>query len=140
MGKAKSVFRDHEYLAKLQVRRTKEIFLYSTFHHKNEISKDGKPAIVHDYNKSKFGIDQFDEMCKRHAYAPKVNRWPLRLFMHLCDAAAVNARILYSVPCERYSFLMSLSKKLMNPLIERHAKNHDYITQAFTNIAKEIER
>uniref|UniRef100_A0A915EVI8 PiggyBac transposable element-derived protein domain-containing protein n=1 Tax=Ditylenchus dipsaci TaxID=166011 RepID=A0A915EVI8_9BILA len=97
VGKSKFAFRNqecHETLVMFQARATKQVLLYSTKHHQREVNANGKPKVIADYNATKFAVDIFDEMCGRYAYAPAVRRWPLRLFMHLCDAAALNAYVL----------------------------------------------
>jgi hypothetical protein len=43
--------------------------------------------MISDYNATKFGVDIFDQMSGRLAYSPPLRRWPLRVFMHFCDAA-----------------------------------------------------
>jgi hypothetical protein len=112
-GKSKYVFRQQETLMKFQAKPTKQVLLYSTKHHKPELSRNGKPKMITDYNETKFGVDIFDEMCGRHTYSPPVRRWPLRLFMHMVDAAAVNAYILFGQNTPRREFIGKLADQLM---------------------------
>ena len=81
---------------KMQVRRLKQVILYSTFvHNPSAHAQSKKPYIVHLYNKTKFGIDIHDKMTKHFSFFPKTNRWPIRVFTWLVDTMALNAMILY---------------------------------------------
>lgn len=45
-----------------------------------EMAKSGKkPAIIESYNKSKYGVDQFDEMVKSFSFSPITRRWPVKV-------------------------------------------------------------
>jgi hypothetical protein len=119
---------------KFQAKPTKEVILYSTAHHKDEGSRSGKPRIISDYNNTKFGVDIFDEMTKRYAYLPSVRRWPLRLFMHLVDAAALNAYVLFNGNVARREFIDELSDQLMEDQRSIHKQSGSWITERFVEI------
>ena len=135
VGKTKYVFRQQETLMKFQAKPTKEVILYSTAHHKIEGSRSGKPRIIDDYNCTKFGVDIFDEITKRYAYLPKVRRWPLRLFMHLVDAATLNAYVLFNRNSTRWEFIDELSDQLIENQINIHKQNESWITERFVEIS-----
>ena len=120
---------------KFQATKTKEVILYSTAHHKQEGSHSGKPRIIDDYNHTKFGVDIFDEMSQRYAYLPRVRRWPLRLFMHLINAAAANAYVLFNGKAERRDFIGKLSDQLMEDQQNIHRQNGSWITNDYFEIA-----
>lgn len=98
---------------KFQTKKTKEFILYSTAHHKDGSPCSRKLRIAEDYNRTKFGVDIFDQMTRRYAYLPSVRRWPLRLFINFIDAAAINAYVLFSGKMTRQDFIDKLSDQLM---------------------------
>ena len=139
-GKSKFAFRQEETLLHFQARKTKQVLLYSTKHHSKEIHRAGKPQMIVDYNSTKFGIDIFDEMCNRYAYKPPVRRWPLRLFMHLSDAAAINAYIICNGNTTRRNFIHELAESLMKSQKELRAETKFWLNEAFVEIAHLFDR
>lgn len=59
----------------------------------NKISK--KPEQIEFYNKTKGGVDVFDKLCHQYSSTRKTNRWPLRYFFGLLDAAVVNGYVIF---------------------------------------------
>uniref|UniRef100_A0A915D9Z6 PiggyBac transposable element-derived protein domain-containing protein n=1 Tax=Ditylenchus dipsaci TaxID=166011 RepID=A0A915D9Z6_9BILA len=81
-----------------------------------------------------FGVDIFDEMCGRYAYSPKVRRWPLRLFMHLSDAAALNGYVLFDGGITRRRFILQLADQLMREQKERRSSVEHWMNEGFQHI------
>lgn len=125
---------------KFQATPSKQVLLYSTKHRGREIHSSGKPQIIEDYNATKFGVDIFDEMSNRYAYAPPTRRWPLRLFMHLCDAAGVNAYILFKGSLTRREFIHQLADELMDAQRQRRAETSGYANATFQQISELYKR
>lgn len=96
--------------------------------------------MITDYNATKFAIDIFDEMCDRYAYSPAVRRWPLRLFMHFTDAAAINAYVIQKGISSRRDFIHELADQLMKAQRERRAENSHWKIQIPQEIAKLYDR
>jgi hypothetical protein len=121
-----------------QARSTKQVILYSTKHHKAEVGRSGKPTMIEEYNETKFGIDIFDEMCQHYAYLPPVRRWPMRVFMHLCNAAAINAHVLYKGKDSRRDFISDLADQLMDEhkkTREKESEANFWMNKAFREIS-----
>jgi hypothetical protein len=55
-GKSKYVFRQQETLMKFQAKPTKQVLLYSTKHHKPELSRNGKPKMILITTKQNLGL------------------------------------------------------------------------------------
>lgn len=114
--------------------------MYSTVHHAPGF-KEGKPNVIGTYNSTKFAVDIYDEMVQRYAYDPKVLRWPLRLFMHLVDACALNSYVLFGGNISRREFIDRLSDQLMEDQINRRAETKaHWMNDTFKEIAGLYDR
>jgi len=120
---------------KFQAKKSKEVLMYSTAHHDSKALRPGKPKIIDDYNKTKFAVDIFDEMTRRYAYSPSVRRWPVRLFMHLVDAAALNAYVLHNGNSTRREFIDELSDQLMEDQKNIHNQTDHFVVETFNEVA-----
>lgn len=58
------------------------------------IEKEGKPEIIHYFNKAKGGVNVSDNMCGRYSCSRKTWRWPLSLLEGMINIAVINAIIL----------------------------------------------
>ena len=79
-------------------KRHKSVILLSTQHRRAELSarEDRKPQVILDYNSCKGAVDTIDQMIATYSCARATRRWPLRLFFHLLDTAALNAYIVWT--------------------------------------------
>jgi hypothetical protein len=77
-------------------REIKLFFLLSSKHHNNEVdSKDGKPIIILEYNKSKDTVDTVDYMCFEYSVRRGTKRWPLCVFYGMVDITDIDALIVW---------------------------------------------
>lgn len=115
-------------------RQSKSVILSSTIHNTAEVD-DGeqqKPKIILDYNRTKGGVDVFDQIIHEYSSKRKTNRWPLAHFFNLMDASALAAYIVWTsthlqwktqVADRRCTFLKELCENLVRPLIARRMQN-----------------
>ncbi|XP_024883854.1 piggyBac transposable element-derived protein 4-like, partial [Temnothorax curvispinosus] len=71
-------------------KKNKVVLLLTSYLHGNNKETDGKPDIVHFYNKDKGGTDCFDMLCHSFTVSRRTNRWPMQIFFGILDQAAVN--------------------------------------------------
>ena len=73
----------------------KLVTLLSSMHRHPDIHEKGKPEIIMFYNKTKGGVDTFDQICSNNSCSRMTKRWPMAIFYGMVNAAGVNASILY---------------------------------------------
>lgn len=80
-GKAKFLFSGHLTLMKYTPKPRKAVFLLSSKHHQAEVTEKTvrgrsitKPAMVHEYNKMKSGIDVLDAIRSKHTCSRESRR------------------------------------------------------------------
>ena len=66
----------------------------SSFHFDSSLKDTGRPIMVDDYNRTKGGVDTFDQMCSTYSTSRKTKRWPKCVFYGMINTATINA---YSV-------------------------------------------
>lgn len=94
ISNSKFCFNDKITLLSYTPKKNKIILLTSSFI-STEIT-DGKPNMIHHYNKTKGATDTFHKLCNSFTTSRITNRWSMRLFFGILDQAIVNARILLS--------------------------------------------
>lgn len=115
-------------------RRGKSVILLSTMHGTGEVDDNDqqKPKIILDYNRTKGGVDTFDQMVHEYSSKRKTNRCPLAYFFNLMDTSALaayhvwtstNPRWKTQVADRRCTFLKELCENLVRPLIARRMQN-----------------
>ena len=77
----------------------KNVNLMSSFHFDSSLKDTGRPIMVDDYNRTKGGVDTFDQMCSTYSTSRKTKRWPMCVFYGMINIATINAYIIY---CENY--------------------------------------
>ena len=109
-------------------KKNKVVTLISSYHSRGKwLTSESMPNIVHFYNQTKGGTDEFDGMCKNYSTSRITNRWPLRLFYAILDQAGVNSHVLLNLRPEedfrrynRREYLKSLGFDLIKDhLLER---------------------
>lgn len=95
--------------------------------------------MIAEYNHTKFGVDIFDEMVRRYCYVPRTNRWPLRLFFFMIEAAALNAFTLTSSQNSRRSFLHQLSDQLMEEQIRNRPNPDHWLIKIYREMAASLD-
>ncbi|XP_078121188.1 uncharacterized protein LOC144527155 [Sander vitreus] len=96
----------------------KSIFILSTKHPTVFIGAERKkkPDTVTDYSHTKVGVDVLDQMARLYSVKAGTRRWPVAVFYHMLDLAAINAHILYkqclSKRESRREFILGLASEL----------------------------
>ena len=114
----------------------KAVVMLSSAHYSPSIDEQPpfKPKMILDYNKSKGGVDTFDQCIKNYSCKRTTNRWPLSLFYWIVDTSGYNSSLCYMMknPAmyqgsqKRWKFLCDLSKELLGPQILRRAQSTDF--------------
>ena len=133
IGSSMFAYQNKVTMVSFKPKKTKVVLLLSTFHHNNALV-DGKPEIVHYYNKTKCGVDALDQVLRNYTCYRKSRRWPMALFANIIDIAAYNAFVLFkerksrpqhsnfsSISRLRFDFLKCLGETLIRPMMLRRA-------------------
>ncbi len=106
--------------------KKKMVLLLSTMHNQGEISDRGKPEIIEYYNRTKGGVDTFDQMTAMYSTSRKTRRWPLCLMYGIVNAATLNSWIIYNAhlkvnnmkPLVRRTYMQQLAIEWITPWAE----------------------
>ena len=82
-----------------------------------------KPEIVLFYNKTKVGVDCFDQMARLYTTRSATRRWPMSVWGNMLDIAAINAWILYKKSTRKQISRRKFIFCLVETLINRMANN-----------------
>lgn len=101
----------------------KTVLLMSTMHTQQTLCQSGKPEIIEFYNKTKGGVDTFDQMCAQYTCSRKTKRWPLCVFYGILNSAVINSWIIHSENSEmsggpkvkRKHYMEELAMQLVKP-------------------------
>lgn len=126
-------YQDECTLVSYTPKKNKAVILLSTMHdgHGDINEETGKPEIIHDYNKTKSGVDTVDQKCSVASTARNTRRWPLALFFRFLDMAGVNSHIIYVANnmssydnrhFRRLPFLQRLAINLLEEHLRERAK------------------
>ena len=117
-------------------KKGKSVVMLSSAHYCPSIDEQPpfKPKMILDYNKSKGGVDTFDQCIKNYSCKRTTNRWPLSLIYWIIDASEYNSSVCYMMknPAmyqgsqKRRKFLYDLSEELLGPQILRRAQSTDF--------------
>ena len=72
-------------------------------HNDKNLCDNGKPEVIEFYNKTKCGVDTFDQMCSTYSCGRKTRRWPMCVFLTMVDTSALNAYIILSMNDKSYN-------------------------------------
>lgn len=122
-GSSMFCFDKMKTLVSYKSKPNKMVLMLSTFHEGAAISENGKPDIIIHYNKTKSGVDTFDQLCSNMGCNRKTRRWPLCVFFGMINIATINSYVIYCYnkyrtndkPLSRYQFMIELSKSLAEP-------------------------
>lgn len=123
---------------------SKVIYLLSSCNEEGAVNpKSNKPYMIEFYNKTKAGVDTFDQMCSVMSCSRKTNRWPMCQFFGILNMAFINSHIIYShnvfqtnkTPLSRPAFM----KKLHSALIQSHLTNRLEVPALSTSLRSNIE-
>lgn len=110
-------------------KRGKNVILLSSMHHDISIDNEHpklKPEMIKQYNTTKGGVDQMDQLVSNYTCKRQTRRWPLVLFYNLLDIAALNGYLLYiqqhpdffsNITHRRRLFLDKLVEELTTPMM-----------------------
>jgi hypothetical protein len=99
------------------------------------------PETVSFYNKTKHGVDIFDQMTRLYTTKAQSRRWPVHVFYNLLDFAGINSWILFKKSTARKvtrsDYLLGLGEQLCNRFIsiKRVANSIPY-----ANIQSQVRR
>lgn len=120
-----------------QAKEKKKVLMLSTQHHDKRISQNEaenrKPEIILEYNRTKAGVDTFDQMCKSYTTRSKVLRWPVVHFQNVLDVTAINTCTVYKFSRPEWTdsdgksgrrfMLIQLAKELSRDFVQQRLQN-----------------
>lgn len=119
--------------AAMSQRKKKAVLLLSTMHFDRRMQEEEpfKPHVILDYNATKGGVDQLDQLDKNYSCKRITNRWPLIIFYWMVDVAAYNSSVyfmeenlsVYQGNQRRRKFLVDLSEQLCIPQIQGRSES-----------------
>ena len=106
--------------------------LMSSMHGDNSLASSGKPTIIEDYNRTKGGVDTFDQMCSQYSCSRKTKSWPLCVFFGMLNAGVINSWIIYGEnmqktggrQTQRKHFMQVLAMELVKPWAVHRLASH----------------
>nr|CAI5847272.1 unnamed protein product [Callosobruchus analis] len=75
----------------------------------------GKPEINIFYNKTKGGVDAFDQMCGSRSCSRKTRRWPLCILYGMLNMACINSWIIFNHNSQRMGEENDFQRKIYDP-------------------------
>ncbi|KAK3888103.1 hypothetical protein Pcinc_007815 [Petrolisthes cinctipes] len=104
-------------------KKKKNMLLLSSMHLSPSLGQTGKPVIVEFYNKTKGGVDAFDQMSAIYSCGRCTNRWPMCIFYGMINTAAINSWVIHSentsasggAPPTRRKFKQEIAKTFIKP-------------------------
>lgn len=137
VGSSMFAFKDNLTLVSYVPQRNKAVLLLSSKHHGDEVdSKNGKPIIILQYNKTKGAVDTVNQMCHQYSVRRSTKRWPLCVFYGMIDIATINALIVRNEKNSHWNknkthrrrlFLEELGKSLTAPLLDHRSKTSKFL-------------
>ncbi|KAL7633073.1 UNVERIFIED_CONTAM: hypothetical protein RMT77_016649 [Armadillidium vulgare] len=76
--------------------KKKVVLFLSSMHSQPTLGQSGKPEIIEYYNRTKGGVDSFDQMCAIYSCGRKTKRWPLCVFFGMINACVINSWIIHN--------------------------------------------
>ena len=107
-------------LTSYQCKAAKNVAVLSSLHpdillSRNENPKK-KPDSVLYYNKTKVGVDVYDQMTRLYSVKAASRRWPVHVFYNVVDMALINSWIIYKQVCQssisRREFIQRVAEEL----------------------------
>lgn len=90
-----------------------------------------KPEMILDYNKTKWGVDVFDQIVSTYSCSRQTHRWPMVVFYNFLDVSGLDAYLIHcnnqppTINIKRYRLKMinELARDLMEPMIQSRLIN-----------------
>lgn len=122
-------FRRNETLVSYVPKKGKTVVLLSSMHiSSNEVADDEqkKPEIISFYNSTKSGVDVVDKLCASYNVARSTRRWPMVIFYHVLNVAAINSRVIFlgnqNIFSSRREYLKRLGLELLKEQLQRRSQ------------------
>ncbi|XP_030270458.1 piggyBac transposable element-derived protein 4-like [Sparus aurata] len=150
---SKFAFTPDTTLVSYMAKENKNVLLMSTLHTEAPDDvvagrrKDGKLAIILDYNSYKGGVDNLDKVIGTYSCRRMTARWPLVIFHNIIDVSSYNAFVLWReinpgwLPGKRNKrrlFLEQLGKAMVTPLIQKRERLPR--TAAFASVVRAVQK
>ena len=137
-------------LTSYQCKAAKNVAVLSSLHpdilvSSNENPKK-KPDSVLYYNKTKVGVEIYDQMTRLYSVKAASKRWPVQLFYNVVDMALINSWILYKQVCQssiiRREFIQRVAEELTGsaPAVSRKRRAEKVCSSNDTNASSIGER
>lgn len=96
-------------------------------HAQPSIGPTRRPEVIEFYNKTKGGVDTFDQMCAHYGCGRKNKRWPLCVFYGMINADVINSLIIHNENAmkrgenqmQRRPYMQALALALIRPWAEQ---------------------
>ncbi|KAJ3661711.1 hypothetical protein Zmor_006098 [Zophobas morio] len=88
----------NETLVSYSPKKGKTVVLLSSMHvGSTDVSEEipHKPEVILFYNNPKSGVHIVDKLCATYNVARSTRRWPMVIFYHLLNIAAINAHVIF---------------------------------------------
>lgn len=148
-------FRNNRTLVSYVPKKNRSVILLSSQHTDDKVGGENegyKPEIILSYNKTKGAVDVGDQLAQQYSTQRKTNRWPMAIFYHMLDIAAINAFKVWMFANPDYErndkdvrrkFLLQLGKDLVkeNIISRYNNKNIQHqIKQHIIKVVPEVQR
>nr|BDT63058.1 MAG: piggyBac transposable element-like protein [Trachysalambria curvirostris nimavirus] len=90
------IYSDIFTLTSYNPKKNRTVQILSTRDHTEAMGNKQKAEIFHFYNKTKGGVDTFDQLCSGSTCSRKTRRWSLCVFYGILTSSAVNSHIVYN--------------------------------------------
>ncbi|XP_031332326.1 piggyBac transposable element-derived protein 4-like [Photinus pyralis] len=130
-------FKKNRTLVSYVPQKRRAVLLLSSEHEDDKVNGedvDNKPDIILHYNSTKGAVDATDQMAQKYTTQRKTARWPMAIFYHMIDIAAINAFKIWVMANPEYEkghldarrrFLLQLGKDLSKDHIMFRYKNNN---------------
>ena len=105
-----------------------------------------KPDSVLYYNKTKVGVDLYDQMTRLYSVKAASRRWPVHVFYNAVDMALINSWILYKQVCQssisRREFIQRVAEELSGsaPTVSRKRRAEEVCSPNDTKASSIVKR
>ena len=105
-----------------------------------------KPDLVLYYNKTKVGVDLYDQMTRLYLVKAASRRWPMLAFYNVVDMALINSWILHKQVCQssinRREFIKRVAEELTGsaPTVSRKRRAEEICSPNDTNSSSIVKR
>ena len=137
-------------LTSYQCKPAKNVAILSSLHPDILVSSDEnpkkKPDSVLYYNKTKVGVDIYDQMTRLYTVKAASRRWSVYVFYNVVDMALINSWILYKQVCQsnisRREFMQRVAEELTEsaPTVSRKRRAEEVCSPNDTNASSIVKR